>query len=62
MRDGCHMHNKPFIIYQDKLSLFGISQKNKLKVSEVHIWSKCIKSSLYKKAIDKLGVKDILII
>ena len=57
MRDGCHMHNKPFIIYQDELSLFGISQNNTLKISEVHIWSKCIKSSLYKKAIDKLGVK-----
>ena len=57
MRDGCHMHNKPFIIYQDKLSLFGISKNNRLRISEVHIWSKCIKSSIYKKAIDKLGVK-----
>ena len=55
MRDGCHMHNNSFIIYQPKLSLFGIAKDGNLRIIEVHIWSKCIQSSIYKKGINKLG-------
>lgn len=57
MRNGCHMHNENFIIYQPNLSLFGISKNDRLKIREIHIWSKCIKSSIYKKAINSLGRK-----
>jgi glycosyltransferase involved in cell wall biosynthesis len=57
MRNGCHMHNENFIIYQPNLSLFGISKNNRFKIREVHIWSKCIKNSIYKKAINSLGRK-----
>ena len=55
MEDGCHMHNSNFTIYKPNLGLFGISQNGKFKISEVHIWSKCIKSQIYKKAVNLLG-------
>ena len=57
MRNGCHMHNENFTIYQPNLSLFGISKDDRLKSREVHIWSKCIKNSIYKKAVNSLGRK-----
>ena len=55
MEDGCHMHNSNFTIYKPNLGLFGISQNGKFKISEVHIWSKCIKNYIYKKAVNALG-------
>ena len=51
IKNGCHMHYHNFVVTQPELSLFGISKKNK----EVHIWSKSIKTSIYKKAINALG-------
>ena len=57
MKDGCHMHNNSFIIKQPELSLFGIAKDDKLRIIEVHIWSKCIKSSIYKKGVNNLGKK-----
>lgn len=57
MKNGCHMHNNNFTIYQPKLSLFGISNKGIFEIIEVHIWSKCIKNSIYKKAVNALGRK-----
>ena len=57
MKDGCHMHNENFTIYKPNLSLFGISKNDRFRISEVHIWSKCIKSSIYKKAVNSLGRK-----
>ena len=55
MKDGCHMHNRNFTIYKPNLGLFGISKDGKFKISEVHIWSKCIKNHIYKKAVNLLG-------
>ena len=57
MREGCHMYNHNFTIFKPKLSLFGISKKGRFKLREVHIWSKCIKNSIYKKAVNSLGRK-----
>lgn len=57
MKEGCHMHNYSFIIYQPELSLFGISKNDKLSISDVHIWSKCIKNYIYKTAVNTLGEK-----
>lgn len=57
MKNGCHMHKENFTIYQPNLSLFGISKNNRFKIREVHIWSKCIKNSIYKKAVSSLGRK-----
>ena len=55
MEDGWHMHNSNFTIYKPNLVLFGISENDKFNISEVHIWSKCIKSKIYKKAVNLLG-------
>ena len=55
MKDGCHMHDNNLTIYKPNLSLFGISYKGKFKNVEVHIWSKCIKNSIYEKAVNSLG-------
>ena len=55
MQDGCHMHNNSFTVNQPELGLFGISEKNRFKIVEVHIWSKCIKNYIYKKAVNALG-------
>jgi glycosyltransferase involved in cell wall biosynthesis len=55
MQDGCHMHNNSFTVNQPDLGLFGISEKNRFKIVEVHIWSKCIKNYIYKKAVNALG-------
>ena len=57
MKNGCHMHKENFTIYQPNLSLFGISKNNRFRIREVHIWSKCIKNSIYKKAVNSLGRK-----
>ena len=55
MEDRCHIHNSNFTIYRPNLGLFGISENGKFKISEVHIWSKCIKRQIYKKAVNLLG-------
>jgi len=57
MENGCHMHHHNFTIYQPKLGLFGISHKGRFRLSEIHIWSKCIKNSIYIKAVNSLGRK-----
>jgi glycosyltransferase involved in cell wall biosynthesis len=55
MEDTCHMHNNNFTIYKPQLSLFGISDEGRFNIREVHIWSKCIKNSIYNKAVNSLG-------
>jgi glycosyltransferase involved in cell wall biosynthesis len=57
MKDEDFMHSHNLIIYKPELSLFGISKKGKYKKVEVYIWSKCIKNSIYKKAVNSLGRK-----
>ena len=57
MKNGCHIHKENFTIDQPNLSLFGISKNNRFKIREVHFWSKCIKNSIYKKAVNSLGRK-----
>ena len=55
MEDACHMHNNNFTIHKPDLSLFGISDNGKYNIREVHIWSKCIKNSVYQKGVNSLG-------
>ena len=57
MKDELFMHNYSLTIYKPNLSLFGISKKGKYKTVEVYIWNKCIKNSIYKKAVNSLGRK-----
>lgn len=57
MKDGCHMYNNEFVIYQPKLSLFGISKNDMFEIKEVHIWSKSIRTSIYQIAVNAVGAK-----
>ena len=57
MKDDRYSHNYSFAIFRPKLRLFGISKKNRPKDREVRIWSKCIKTSIYEKAVNLLGKK-----
>ena len=45
------------IIHQPQLSTWMIRIKNHFQPHDVTIWAKCIKKSIYKKAIVKLGIK-----
>ena len=49
-------HKNNLILYQPKLGIYPISRKNKFKLNDVNIWSKCIKSYIYKKSVDYLGI------
>jgi glycosyltransferase involved in cell wall biosynthesis len=51
------IYKQNFTIKKPKLSLFGISKKGRLYIFDVRIWSKCIKKSIYKKAVNLLGKK-----
>ena len=48
-------HTKPnnLIVLQPELSIFPL--KNRIFLRDPHIWGKCIKADLYKKAINELG-------
>ena len=45
------------IVYQPELSYWTISNKNKFGTHDVTIWAKCIKSKIYKEAIQRFGLR-----
>ena len=49
--DKYHLHKNNLLVNQPKLRLFSILNK------ECHIWGKCIKTNIYKKAVNSLGIK-----
>ena len=58
MKDGgfyTHRHN--LVLYQPKLALFPIQRFNRFERNDFEIWSKCIKTEIYKKAINLIGEK-----
>jgi glycosyltransferase involved in cell wall biosynthesis len=57
MKNDRFMHNINLTVYKPELSLFGISNKGRFVVSEVRIWCKCIKNTIYKKAVNSIGRK-----
>ena len=50
-------HTNNLILHQPELSLFPISNNSKYSSNDFWIWSKCINSQVYKKAIRALGKK-----
>lgn len=52
-------HQNNLILRQPQLGLFPISKNNKFHSNDFFIWGKCIKSNIYKKAVNKLGKKRI---
>ena len=47
--------NNYFILHQPKLGIYPISKNGKFKHNDYFIWDKCIKTHIYKEAINKLG-------
>ena len=50
-----HKHN--LVLYQPELGRFPRIRNNKYGVYDCFLWAKCIKSEVYKKAINKIGEK-----
>ena len=48
-----HTKRNNLIVLQPELSIFPL--KNRIFLKDPHIWGKCIKADLYKKAINELG-------
>ena len=58
MKDGGfynHKHN--LIVHQPELGLYPISRNNVFQRNDFNIWAKCIKTQIYQKAINAMGVK-----
>ena len=49
---------KNIVIYQPELGSWMIKFKGHYTLHDVTVWAKCIKSSIYKKATLKLGIKN----
>ena len=45
------------IVKQPQLGIHSITKNGKYEINNIHIWGKCIKSSIYKKAVNALGKK-----
>lgn len=50
-------HPNNLILHQPELSIFPISKNDEYSMNDFHIWGKCIKSKLYKYAVNSLGKK-----
>ena len=58
MKDGGfynHKHN--LIVHQPELGLYPISRNNVFQRNDFTIWAKCIKTEIYQKAVNAMGVK-----
>ena len=57
MKDSPFSHHKNnLILHQPKLGVYPLSKNGKFKLNDVHIWSKCIKTYIYKKAVNSLDI------
>lgn len=52
-------HDNPnnLVLYQPELALHSIVKNGKYEANNIHIWGKCIKTYLYKNAVNALGKK-----
>lgn len=50
-------HPNNLILHQPELSIFPISKNDEYSMNDFHVWGKCIKTKLYKKAVNSLGKK-----
>ena len=50
-------HDNPnnLVLHQPELGIHSITKNGKFESNNIHIWGKCLKSSLYKKAVNILG-------
>ena len=54
-------HPPNLVLFQPELGNFPLKEGNSTDTmfNDVYLWAKCIKSTLYKEAITKLGIKRI---
>ena len=58
MKDGGFVvQNHNLILSQPELGLFPIKRLNRFQRNDFHIWTKCIKTQIYRKAINRMGEK-----
>lgn len=48
-------HKNNLILHQPELGIFPISRNNKFQLTDHFVWGKCIRTYIYKNAINKLG-------
>ena len=54
---GFYTQKHNLVLYQPQLALFPIQRFNRFERNDFEIWSKCIKTEIYKKAINLMGEK-----
>ncbi len=50
-------HSDNLILYQPELSQFPRKKNNIYGIYDCYVWAKCIETNLYKKSINKIGIK-----
>ena len=50
------LHKDNLTLYQPNLGIYPISKNGVYKQNDVNIWAKCIKTNIYKKAVNSLGI------
>jgi glycosyltransferase involved in cell wall biosynthesis len=54
--DYFHSHKDGLIVYQPELTHFPYNKKNKFRPNDYHLWGRLVKSQLYIKTINNLGL------
>ena len=57
--DYFHNHKEGLIVKQPELNYFPIVKKNKFAVNDLHVWGRLVKTEIYQKAINNLGLSAI---
>ena len=58
MKDGYFTHHpNNLILHQPLLGTYPVSENGKWKTNDYTIWGKCIKTEIYKNAVNSLGVE-----
>ena len=57
--DYFHNHKDGLFITQPELNYFPFTRKNKYRPNDYHVWGRLVKTDLYKKAINNLGITAI---
>ena len=50
-------HQNNLTLHQPELGLFPIFKDGNYGINDINIWGKCIKTEIYKKSVNSLGIK-----
>ena len=57
--DYFHNHKDGLIVRQPELNYFHVIKNGKFRVNDLHVWGRLVKTGIYKKAINNLGLTAI---